>query len=458
MADHVFHRDFSNEYPIITHGQGIYLYDKDGNRYMDACSGAVAANLGHGDVMIAEAMAEQAKKAAFVHTLRFETDVLFQLAERIAKMAPDPLNKVYFTCGGSEANESAIKLARQYHKGTGHPEKHLVIGRWQSYHGNTLGSLSAGGDIKRRQLYTQNLLDFKHVYSPNCLHCPYHRKVDECNQERNWSCVKDIENLIIEVGSEQISSFIAEPIIGSQLGAVSPPDQYFKEIRRLCDEYNIILIADEVMTGFGRTGTHFAVDHFDLTPDIITFGKGVSAGYAPLGGMIVHDKLIEGLIQNSQGKFAHGYTYSGHPVSVAAGLAVLKKIEDNHVLENVEKQGEYLVNQLKQLQKRYPVIWDVRGKGLLIGIEFMASPKGNPFPVLTPAAEEINQIAMQLGAVFYPGKGTINGYEGDHLLIAPPLTVTAHEIDEMITILEKALAQFMHSKGMRIDESFRKRN
>ena len=455
MADHVFHRDFMKEYPIITHGHGIYLYDQDGNRYIDACSGAVAANLGHGDSKIAEAMAEQAKKAAFIHTLRFETEVLIKLAEKIAALAPDQLNRVYFTCGGSEANESAIKLARQYHTGAGHPEKHLVIGRWQSYHGNTLGSLSAGGDSKRRQLYTPNLLDFKHVYSPNCLHCPYNRKANECHFEQNWSCVRDVEKLIIEVGPEQVSAFIAEPIVGSQLGAVSPPDSYFQEIRKLCDKYNIILIADEVMTGFGRTGTHFAIEHFDFIPDIITFGKGVSAGYSPLGGMIVHDKLIEGLIQNSQGKFAHGYTYSGHPVSVAAGLAVLKRIEENHILENVKKQGDYLGNQLKQLQKRYPFIWDVRGKGLLIGIELVSNLNGDPFPASVPASEELNKLAMQYGAVFYPGKGSINGCVGDHLLIAPPLTVTKEEIDEIMDILEKALKQFIQSKGMVNDESIR---
>ena len=373
-------------------------------------------------------------------------------------MAPHPLNKVYFTCGGSEANESAIKLAKQYHKDAGNKEKHIVIGRWHSYHGNTLGSLSAGGDIKRRQLYTQNLLNFKHVYSPNCIRCPYQRKLEDCNQEQNWSCVKDIEKLIIEVGPEQISSFIAEPIVGSQLGSVSPPNDYFKKVRELCDQYNIILIADEVMTGFGRTGTHFAIEHFDFIPDIITFGKGVSAGYSPLGGMIVHDKLIAGLIQNSQGKFAHGYTYSGHPVSVAAGLAVVKKLEENQVLENVKKQGEYLYKQLKRLQEKYTLIWDVRGKGLLLGIELAINKSGDPFPVSVSASEEINRLAMEHGAVFYPGKGTINGLEGDHLLIAPPLIISKSEIDKIIHILEKALQQFMYTRGMDENEPFRKRN
>ncbi len=449
MADHVFHRDFMNKYPIITHGKGIYLYDQDGKQYIDASSGAVAANLGHGDESIAEAMAEQAKKAAFVHSLRFETEVLHLLAEKIAAISPGPLNKVYFTCGGSEANESAIKLAKQYHKGAGNPEKHLVIGRWQSYHGNTLGSLSAGGDIKRRQVYTHNLLDFKHVYSPHCKRCPYQRNLDDCNQHHNWSCIKDIERLIIEIGPEQISCFIAEPIVGSQLGSVSPPAAYFKEIRKLCDDYNILLIADEVMTGFGRTGTYFAVEHFDFIPDIITFGKGVSAGYSPLGGMIVHDRIIDGIVQNSKGKFAHGYTYSGHPVSVAAGLAVLEKLVDNNILSNVVVQGEYLINQLKMLQDRYPIIWDVRGKGLLIGIELASNPKGNPFPPSSSTSEVINRIAMQIGAVFYPGSGSINGYEGDHLLIAPPLTVSREEIDEIIRILELALQQFYIFEGGR---------
>lgn len=443
QVDHVFHRDFTKQYPIITYGKGINLYDEAGKRYIDASSGAVAANLGHGVTEVAEAMANQAKKAAFVHTLRFETQVLHDLSKKIALLAHQPLNKVYFTSGGSEANESAIKLARQFHRDSGRPEKQIVIGRWQSYHGNTMGSLSVGGDIKRRQVYTPNLLPMKHVYSPNCKRCPYQRNQTECESAHNWSCIKDIERLIIETGPNQISAFIAEPITGSQLGAVSPPDRYFAEVRRLCDKYNILMIIDEVMTGFGRTGMDFAIDHYNIIPDIITFGKGVSAGFAPLGGMIVHDHIIEGLIRHSQGKFMHGYTYSGHPVSLAAGLSVLSIYERERIVENVQKQGAYLENQLRTLQKSYPIIFDVRGKGLLMGIELAQPETGEPFPPEYQTAERMNALAMDLGIVFYPGSGSINGQDGDHLLICPPLTVNRAEIDEIIEKLETVLHIFM---------------
>ncbi|MBM7691190.1 adenosylmethionine-8-amino-7-oxononanoate aminotransferase [Peribacillus deserti] len=437
--DHVFHRDLSKKYPLITHGKGSYLYSEEGTRYLDACSGAVAANLGHGIEEIASAMANQAKRAAFVHTLRFETPVLYKLSEKIARFAPDGLNKVYFTSGGSEANESAIKLARQFHRDAGKPEKHVVIGRWQSYHGNTFGSLSAGGDIKRRQVYTPNLLHFTHIHSPNCLRCPFQRDKGDCDSRQDWSCSTSLEQLILEVGPQNVSAFIAEPITGSQLGSVVPPDNYFKEVRRICDQYDVLLIADEVMTGFGRTGKTFAIEYFDVIPDIITFGKGISAGYAPLAGMIVHDRLIKGLIQNSKGKFVHGYTYSGHPVSVAAGLAVLDIYEREKILENVVEKGNYLLQKLIELKREIPLIFDVRGKGLLLGLEFAADAEGTPFKQDLQITERINEKAIELGAVFYPGSGTINGYLGDHLIVSPPLNSKTNEIDELVHILRKSI-------------------
>ncbi|MDQ0245366.1 adenosylmethionine-8-amino-7-oxononanoate aminotransferase [Bacillus fengqiuensis] len=451
--DYVFHRDLKKEYPIITHGEGVYLIDEGGKKYLDACSGAVAANLGHGIASIGEAMAEQAKKAAFVHTMRFETKALHELAEKIGEIAPERLNKVYFTTGGSEANESALKLARQYHRDGGKPQKHLVIGRWQSYHGNTIGSLSAGGDVKRRHVYTPNLLNYAHVYSPYCHRCPYNRQKDDCLAKQNWTCVTDIERLILELGPENVSAFIAEAIVGSQQGAVPPPPGYFEKVRELCDRYDIVLIIDEVMTGFGRTGTNFATEQIGIEADIITFGKGVSAGYAPLAGMIVHDRLIDGLIQNSDGKFVHGYTYSGHPVAVAAGLAALDVYERERVLENVKEQGGYLFDQLLELKKKHSYISDVRGRGLLIGIELVKDYDHDElFDSSEKAADTLNAIAMELGAVFYPGTGSIDGTKGEHLIISPPLTVTKTEIDEIVRILDESLILF--AGRLRKDETY----
>jgi adenosylmethionine-8-amino-7-oxononanoate aminotransferase len=451
--DYVFHRDLKKEYPIITHGEGIYLIDENGKKYMDACSGAVAANLGHGLAEIADAMAEQAKKAAFVHTMRFETKALHDLAEKIGKMAPVPLNKVYLTTGGSEANESALKLARQYHRDAGRAQKHIVIGRWQSYHGNTIGSLSAGGDVKRRHAYTPNLLNYAHVYSPYCHRCPYNRQKADCLANQNWSCVTDIERVILELGPQNMSAFIAEPIVGSQQGAVPPPPGYFEKVRELCDRYDMVLIIDEVMTGFGRTGTHFATEQIGIEPDIITFGKGVSAGYAPLAGMIVHDRLIEGLLQNSDGIFIHGYTYSGHPVAVAAGLAALDVYERDSVLENVKEQGAYLIERLLELKTKHSFISDIRGRGLLIGIELVKDrEKDILFHPSEKAAETLNQIAMELGAVFYPGRGSIDGVKGEHFMISPPLNVTKAEMDEIVRILDESLTALKNQLGK--DETY----
>lgn len=445
LEDYVFHRDLTKVYPIITHGKGVYLYADDGKRYLDGCSGAVAANLGHGDKGIAEAMALQAEKAAFVHTMRFETEVLHKLAERVAKLAPAPLNKVYFTCGGSEANESAIKLARQYFRDRGEPEKQVVIGRWQSYHGNTIGSLSAGGDIKRRQPYNGYLLPFQHVSAPHCLHCPFNRIESECESNKDWSCVHELERLVLEIGPSQISAIIAEPITGSQAGAIPPPSSYFEQVRALCDRYDLLLIIDEVMTGFGRTGAHFAIEHYGVIPDIITFGKGVSGGYSPLGGMIVHDKIVEGIIQNGHGKFVHGYTYSGHPVTVAAGVAALEKYETDDILANVNEQENHLMSGLLNLKKKYPIVYDIRGRGLFFGLELASRQDGTPFMPDERIAEKLNEKAMELGAVFYPGSGTVNGHAGDHMIIAPPLIINRDEIDELIGLLDSALQALMDS-------------
>ncbi|WP_455661018.1 aminotransferase family protein [Pradoshia sp.] len=445
LEDYVFHRDLTKTYPIITHGKGVYLYEENGKRYLDGCSGAVAANLGHGDKRIAEAMALQAEKAAFVHTMRFETDVLHKLAEKIGKLAPKQLNKVYFTCGGSEANESAIKLSRQYFRDRGEPEKQIVIGRWQSYHGNTIGSLSAGGDIKRRQPYNGYLLPFQHVSAPHCLHCPFNREESDCESKRDWSCVRELERIILEIGPGQISAFIAEPITGSQAGAMPPPKSYFREVRALCDKYDLLLIIDEVMTGFGRTGTCFAIEHDDVMPDIITFGKGVSGGYSPLGGMIVHDKIIDGIRENSNGKFLHGYTYSGHPVTIAAGVAAMDIYEQENILDNVKKLEGHLSSGLYKLKHKYPIVYDIRGRGLFFGMELASNQDGKPFASDLRISERLNELAMELGAVFYPGSGTVDGYAGDHLIIAPPLIITQGEIDELISLLNHALQALMDS-------------
>lgn len=436
MADHVFHRDFSKAYPIAVRGEGIYLYDATGKKYLDGSSGAIAVNLGYGIQEIVDRMRHQLETLPFAHTLRFETNTLWELSEEIAAITPAGLEWVYFTTGGSEANESAMKLARQYHANRGKAAKYLTIGRWQSYHGNTMGSLSVGGDIKRRQMYTPMLQQVPHVYSPNCRQCPFHSTYSEC-QQSELKCVSDLERLINEVGADAISAFICEPIVGSQQGAMEPPPTYLQRVREVCDKYDIVMILDEVMTGFGRTGANFALEHYEVVPDILTFGKGVSGGYAPLAGMVVSDKLVAGLKQFGNGRFMHGYTYSGHPVALAAGLGAVRYYRDNNVLQNCVEQSAYLLQQLHGLKDRHSSIADVRGKGLLLGLELVSDGSGSG-----RTAEQLNQIAMEHGAVFYPGSGTIDGVHGEHMLIAPPLTIEQSGVDELLAILDQSLAQF----------------
>ncbi|MCR8641053.1 aminotransferase class III-fold pyridoxal phosphate-dependent enzyme [Paenibacillus sp. N1-5-1-14] len=441
--NHVFHRDFNRDYPLIAYGEGIYLVDKKGKRYMDASSGAIAANLGHGVTEIGEAMAAQAKQAGFVHTLRFETEVQHELAQAISQLAPRTLNHVYFTSTGSEANESAIKFAIQYHRDRGNSSKTITIGRWQSYHGNTMGSLSAGGDVLRRTPYLANLMQTEHVHSPYCHRCPYQRHFDQCKVKEQLDCVEEVERLIQEIGPENVASFICEPIIGSQQGAVVPPDSYLSQVRALCDRYDILLIIDEVMTGFGRTGHHFAIEAFKIEPDIITFGKGVSGGYAPLAGMIVSDRLVDSLKKYGKGKFIHGSTFSGHPVSLAAGRAALRYYKRHRLLDNSKKQGAYLLHKLHGLRDKHRTIGNIRGRGLLIGFEMMRDRHTDTFYEPTDrAAEQLNQIAMRLGVIFYPGSGTLDGIRGDHLLIGPPLTINETEVDELVYRLSLALVLF----------------
>lgn len=418
---------------MAVRAEGVYITDDTGKRYLDASSGAVAANLGHGVQEIVDAMAAQAGQVAFAHTLRFETHVLHRAADKIAALAPAGLGTVFFASGGSEANEAAIKLARQFHLDRGNPGKHLVIGRQQSYHGNTLGALSAGGDVVRRTSFGPILLAFPHVPA-----LPLHGE-DESEYASEAGgllpAAGHLGRVIAEVGAENVAAFICEPIVGSQQGGLVPPQDYLAQVRRLCDEHDILLIVDEVMTGFGRTGKNFAVEHFGVTPDILTFGKGVTGGYAPLSGMVVADKIVNTIRDCSDGVFRHSYTYSGHPVSVAAADAALAYYADHQVLENVVRQSDYLWARLQELQARHPRMSGLRGRGLLLGFDLIDLEGTLPL-----TSEEFNQCAMDNGAVFYPGRGAIDGVRGQHLLIAPPLTIRRQDVDRLIDILDQTLA------------------
>ncbi|MFD1037273.1 aspartate aminotransferase family protein [Virgibacillus byunsanensis] len=439
--DHVFHRNFNQSYPHIAKGEGIYLYDTQGKRYLDGSSGAVAVNIGHGVKEVVEAMTEQASQIAYIHTLRFETKVQQELASLIASLAPKELDTVYFTSGGAEANESALKLSRQYHLGNDHQGKFKVISHSISYHGNTMRTLSIGGDQKRKKLYDKELHGGVIQIDP-----PYDKRNDfqGLHEDEYVSCCLDqIEKQIIKEDPETISCFFIEPIVGSQIAAFVMPDGYLEGIRKLCDRYDMLLIADEVMTGFGRTGKVFAVNHWDITPDIITFAKGVSSAYAPLGGMIVKNHIIQTLKGSWDGKFAHGYTFSGHPVALAAGKANIDYLLDNDLINHVQEKGRYLYSKLTELIGNFSCVGSLRGEGLLLGFELYKDKQSlEPFKPSQQVAETLNQICIENGVLFYPGQGSIDQHPFDHMLVAPPFVITEDEIDLMIDLLEKSLRTF----------------
>lgn len=417
----VFHRNLTADYPLVTHGSGSYLFTEDGSTYLDGSSGAVAANLGHGVDEIAEAMYEQAKKVGFAHTLRFETSALHEAASRIVDLAPAGFDRVFFASGGSEANESALKLARQWHISRGEPDRHLAIGFWDNYHGNTLGSLAVGGDSARR-----------HHFAPmfaRTLRLPSWIDVEPD------AMLEALASLIRREGARNISALILEPFVGSQLGAFEPSHEALRGIVDICQRNGIVVIADEVMSGFGRCGTNFAIERSGITPDLITFGKGVTAGYAALSGVIVSHEIVAG-IRDTGGVFHHGFTYSGHPVAVAAAAAALRIYVENGVLSNVSRHSPSLRAALDALATEYPtVIADVRGDGMLFALEFHADS------LPEAGSHFVNHRAMSHGLVLYPGAvTTTRGRDGasvvrPHVLVAPPLTITSIELSDLVSRL-----------------------
>lgn len=437
--DHVFYRDLNRPMPVIVRGEGIYLYDEIGNRYLDGCSGSLVANIGHGNRRVAAVMERQAGDIAFTHLSRFRNRPAIELAGAIAASAPGSLNKVYFVSGGSEATESAIKLARQYHlERDGKSSKWKVIARGTSYHGGTLGALSATGDEPRRRKYDPMLIPFPHVAPCYCYRCPFGKSPDSCSLQ----CADELERVVLQEGPENVAAFIAEPIVGAAAGALVPPDGYYQRIREICDQYEVLFIADEVMTGFGRTGAMFAIEHWQgVVPDILCVAKGMSAGYTPLGAIVVRDEIHD-VFRRGSGKFVHGHTYGANPLSCAIGLEVQAILAEEKLVENSRDQGEYLLARLRELQARRSLIGDVRGRGLMIGVELVADRKTKaPFPAAAGMAERFTRLALRHGLVVYPGQGCADGVNGDQFLIGPPLTITRSQCDELVSLLDRALSE-----------------
>jgi adenosylmethionine-8-amino-7-oxononanoate aminotransferase len=432
------HADLRQSLPTVERGEGIYLYDTDGKRYLDGCSGPVACNIGHGAKEIAQAMAAQAERVAYVFRGQFTNEPTERLADLIAEMAPGDLSRTFLLSSGSEASEMAAKLARQYYLAQGKTSKELIVSRWLSYHGITIGALSMSGHLARRRSYVNSLLPYPKIPAAYCYRCPLEKTYPQCEV----ACAHKLKEGIQSVGAEYVSAFIAEPVVGAAGGAITPPPEYFKVIREICDENDILFIADEVMTGFGRTGRGFGIDHWDVVPDMITFAKGASAGYYPLAGVIISDKIYKTL-RDGPGKFLAGHTYSATPLAGIVGVKVMEFLKEHDAIGNVQRLSGYLMEQLESL-KKHAIVGDVRGKGFLTGMEFVkdqSTKEPFDFEAFAQVSQKVVQKSFGNGLLVYPGGGSVDGHRGDHILVGPPLTTKKEEIDELISLLDKSIGE-----------------
>lgn len=434
---HVFPRHTKALPPTAARGEGCYLYDTNGKQYFDGSGGAAVSCLGHGDKEVIQAVKQQLSDLAFAHTGFFTSEPAEKLADLLIRHAPGDLDRVYFVSGGSEATEAALKLARQYHVENGQPQRRHIIARRQSYHGNTLGVLAAGGNQWRREQFSPLLIDAKHI-SP-CYEYAEKRE-DETSFEYGQRVAQELEEEILRLGPDSVMAFIAEPVVGATLGAVPPVEGYFKRIREICDQYGVLLILDEVMCGMGRTGALFACEDEGIVPDILCIAKGLGAGYQPLGAMICSSKLYQ-TISDGSGYFQHGHTYIGHPVACAAGLAVVNAILDRQLLARVTQSGEVLQTQLQASFGQHPNVGDIRGRGLFVGIEFVSDRKSKtPMPSSQRISSKLKAAAFSHGLICYPMPGTRDGKSGDHVLLAPPFVVSDEQIGEIVEKLSLAVA------------------
>jgi len=431
----VFPRQIINPPIKAVSSDGCYIIDENGKQYFDGSGGAAVSCLGHGDPDVIKAVQDQTSKMAFAHTGFFSSDPAEELAELLIDNAPGELDRVYFVSGGSEAIEAAIKLARQYHIENGEPSRHHIIARKQSYHGNTLGALAAGGNKWRRNQFEPILIDVSHI-------SPCYEYVDKLKEETSFDygqrVAQELEDEILRLGTDKVMAFIVEPVVGATMGAVPAVPGYFKKVRNICNKYGVLLILDEVMCGMGRTGHLFASEFDEIEPDILCIAKGLGAGYQPIGAMLCSKDIYDRLGKGS-GFFQHGHTYMGHPVACAAGLAVLKAILNRKLLSSINNKSNQLFNCLKT-QLEHPNIGDIRGRGLFIGIEIVKNIETKkPFDPNLKVAASIKNAAFEAGLICYPMSGTRDGKWGDHILLAPPFILNENQIIELVNKLSIAI-------------------
>ncbi|MEM7652058.1 MAG: aspartate aminotransferase family protein [Pseudomonadota bacterium] len=435
---HVFPRHTKSAPPVAVAGEGCYIIDSSGKRYLDGSGGAAVSCLGHGDPEITEAIKAQLDRIAFAHTGFFTSEPAEELADLLVENAPDGLDRVYLVSGGSEAMESALKLARQYFVEVGQPQRRHVIARRQSYHGNTLGALAVGGNAWRREQFSPLLIETTHIQP-----CFAYREKrdDESLFDYSQRAANALEEEIQRLGPDTVMAFVAEPVVGATAGAVPAVEGYFKRIREICDIHGVLLILDEVMCGMGRTGSLFACEQDGVAPDILAIAKGLGAGYQPIGAMLC-SKAIYDAIESGTGFFQHGHTYLGHPAACAGALAVLKALLGRNLVPRVVEQGDKLHAALQARFGQHAHVGDIRGRGLFRGMEFVADRETKePFPKDKAVGKRLKKAAFEEGLICYPMGGTIDGVHGDHVLLAPPFIISDAQIDELVDKLDRAIGQ-----------------
>ncbi len=444
---HVFYRSQNKDYPVAVRGEGVYLYDGEGKRYLDGSSGCLVTNIGYGVSSVAEALKNEALKTGYAHGSTFTTEAQEELAALVTEKAPEGLDYAYFLSGGTEANETAISMALQYHMQRGKSSKYKVIGRRLSYHGSSFATLSAAGNVERRKMYSPLLMNFPLIPAPHCYRCYYGLSYPQCG----IICAEELEKTILAEGADNVAAFIAEPIIGTSAAASVPPKEYFPRIREICSKHDVLLICDEVLCGYGRPGSYTAQELWGVTSDLTTLGKGLGGGYIPMGAVIAH-KDIHDVFSANWGKFYHGYTYQGNPVSCAGAVAVHRYLREQKLFEQVGPKGELLKKNLHAAFSDHPHVGDIRGIGLLMGLELVLdrSSKESFDPALS-VAEKVRETALEEGLITYTGVGpTADIIPRDYLVIGPPFTISEAEIEMMIqklaVSLEKTLMKLGYAK------------
>jgi len=429
-------RNLTSKNPRMVRGEGIYLFDAEGRRYIDGASGsALVCNIGHGVKEVAAVMTPQAEELAYnpfhcSRSLAYE-----EMAERLIRLAPQGFGKVFSVSSGSEAVENAVKFGRQYQVARGLPSKHLVISRWQSYHGNTLGALACSGYTGRRRKHAPIFKDAVHIPPAFCYRCYFEKNYPSCELK----CARALENAILQEGPENVSAFIAEPVVGAALGGAPAPPGYFQKIREICNKYDVLFIADEVMCGLGRAGASFAIENWSVTPDLIASGKGLGSGYFPMAASLISD-AVSNTVQAKGAAFEGVHTCCGHLLGSRVATVILDYMVKNDLARNSKEQGRRLLQGLEEIKTRHASVGDVRGLGLMCGVEFVKDKATKePFPPELKVAERVMDACMERGLIVFPGHGAVDGTAGDHLLIGPPLVITSSQVTALLEILSDAI-------------------